>query len=231
MFYETDELGSIKAELCPLDNIECNPYEDGMREKIKEFSPESHVDKWETPMLIIHGNNDYRVSLTQGLSTFTALRLKKVDAKLIYYPLENHWVVSNVTNQVVWLQEIINWFKKYAPPEEEDSSSSESSEIESSSESSKSRSRSSESSESSKSRSSSSDSSESSSKSRSSSSSSSDDSNSNKDDDGTNILTIVLIILAILFLLLLAVFCIFRYRKKIRNDDLEKDVNKADLIM
>ena len=230
MFYETDELWFVKAELCPLDNIECNPYEDGMREKIKEYSPESHVDKWETPMLIIHGNNDYRVSLTQGLSTFTALRLKNVDAKLIYYPLENHWVVSNVTNQVVWLQEIINWFKKYAPPEEEDSSSSESSEIESSSESSKSRSRSSESSESSKSRSSSSDSSESS-KSRSSSSSSSDDSNSSKDDDGPNVLTIVLIILAILFLLLLAVFCIFRYRKKIRNDDLEKDVNKADLIM
>jgi len=231
MFYETDELWFVKAELCPLDNIECNPYEDGMREKIKEYSPESYVDKWETPMLIIHGNNDYRVSLTQGLSTFTALRLKNVDAKLIYYPLENHWVVSNVANQVVWLQEIINWFKKYAPPEEEDSSSSESSEIESSSESSKSRSRSSESSESSKSRSSSSDSSESSSKSISSSSSSSDDSNSSNDDDGTNILTIVLIILAILFLLLLAVFCIFRYRKKIRNDDLEKDVNKADLIM
>ena len=237
MFYETDELWFVKAELCPLDNIECNPYEDGMREKIKEYSPESHVDKWETPMLIIHGNNDYRVSLTQGLSTFTALRLKKVDAKLIYYPLENHWVVSNVANQVVWLQEIINWFKKYAPPEEEDSSSSESSEIESSSESSKSRSRSSDSSKSrsssserSKRRSSSSDSSESS-KIRSSSSSDSDDSNSSKDDDGTNILTIVLIILAILFLLLLAVFCIFRYRKKIRNDDLEKDVNKADLIM
>ena len=40
MFYETDELWFVKAELCPLDNIECNPYEDGMREKIKEYSPD-----------------------------------------------------------------------------------------------------------------------------------------------------------------------------------------------
>ncbi len=244
MFYETDETWFVKAELCPLDNIGCNPFDsEGMREQINTYSPENLVDKWETPMLIIHGNNDYRVSLTQGLSTFTALRLKKVDAKLIFYPLENHWVVSNVTNQVVWLQEIITWFKKYAPPEEEDSSSS--SEVESSSDSDSSEIKSSSDSDSSEIESSSdsdsseiessSDSSVSGSESRVSSSSSnsdsSDSSSSSNDKDGTDALIIVLIILAIIFLLLLVVFFIFRYRKKIKNEDIENDIKKTDLIM
>ena len=244
MFYETDETWFVKAELCPLDNIGCNPFDsEGMREQINTYSPENLVDKWETPMLIIHGNNDYRVSLTQGLSTFTALRLKKVDAKLIFYPLENHWVVSNVTNQVVWLQEIITWFKKYAPPEEEDSSSSsevesssdnDSSEIKSSSDSDSSEIESSSDSDSSEIESSS-DSSVSGSESRESSSSSnsdsSDSSSSSNDKDGTDALIIVLIILAIIFLLLLVVFFIFRYRKKIKNEDIENDIKKTDLIM
>ena len=238
MFYETDEIWFVKAELCTLNNIECNPFDsEDTRNNINKYSPENEVKNWKTPMLIIHGNNDYRVSLTQGLSTFTALRLNNVDAKLIYYPLENHWVVSNVDNQVIWLKEIITWFKKYAPPEEEDSSSesfkSDSSEsfVSNSSESFGSDSEISDSSKS-KSDSSKSKSVSSSHSSSSSSSSSSNPSSSDSDGGGIGILEIILIILGIIFVVLLVVFIVFKIKSKhIKNDQLEKDVKKADLIM
>ena len=49
------------------------------------------VDKWETPTLVIHGGRDYRIPVTEGLSTFTALQRKGIPSKLLYFPLETHW--------------------------------------------------------------------------------------------------------------------------------------------
>ena len=112
-FYSTDDLYFEKSELCPEGNIDCNPF-DGKeaRELFEKYSPEKYVKNWKTPMLVIHGGRDYRVQLTEALSTFTSLQLMKIDSKFLYFPLENHWVL-NPSNSVKWLEEVLDWFGKY----------------------------------------------------------------------------------------------------------------------
>ena len=87
-FYSTDDLYFEKSELCPEGNIDCNPF-DGKeaRELFEKYSPEKYVKNWKTPMLVIHGGRDYRVQLTEALSTFTSLQLMKIDSKFLYFPL------------------------------------------------------------------------------------------------------------------------------------------------
>ena len=68
------------------------PYDSkSIRYGFEKFSPERFVNNWKTPMLVIHGGNDYRVPITEGISTFTALQLKGVESKLLYFPMENPW--------------------------------------------------------------------------------------------------------------------------------------------
>ena len=112
-FYSTDELWFQKAEFCPADKIGCNPF-DGkeIRDGYENNSPERFVKNWKTPMLVIHGGMDYRVPLTEALSTFTALQLQKIESKFLYFPMENHWVLKP-ENSVKWYQEVLGWVDKY----------------------------------------------------------------------------------------------------------------------
>ena len=112
-FYGTDELWYEMTEYCPKNNTGCKPYDSkSTREGFDKFSPEKFVNNWKTPMLVIHGGNDYRVPLTEGLCTFTGLQLKEIESKFLYFPQENHWVL-NPPNQVKWYEEVLNWFDKY----------------------------------------------------------------------------------------------------------------------
>ena len=63
-------------------------------------------------MLVIHGGKDYRVPLTEALIIITALQLKGVSSKFLFFPMENHWVL-NPPNQVKWYEEVLNWFDKH----------------------------------------------------------------------------------------------------------------------
>ena len=112
-FYSTDELWFQKAEFCPKEKIGCNPF-DGkeIREGYEKNSPERFVKNWKTPMLVIHGGMDYRVPLTEALSTFTSLQLQKIESKLLYFPEENHWVLKP-ENSVKWYTEVIAWLDKF----------------------------------------------------------------------------------------------------------------------
>ncbi len=71
-------------------------------------NPVAHVDKWKTPMLIVHGALDYRVPLTQGLAAFTAAQRRGIKSKLLVFPDENHWVLSP-HNSVQWHEEVLGW--------------------------------------------------------------------------------------------------------------------------
>ena len=57
-------------------------------------SPHLFVDKWDTPILVIHGEKDYRILASQGMAAFNAAKLRGVPAKLLIYPDENHWVLK-----------------------------------------------------------------------------------------------------------------------------------------
>ena len=107
--YDTDELWYQKSDYCPRDKIGCNPFDSPeIRKGFEKFSPEKFVQNWSTPTLVIHGGKDYRVQLTEGLSTFTALQLKKIKSRLLYFPMENHWVLK-AENSIKWYEEVFRW--------------------------------------------------------------------------------------------------------------------------
>ncbi len=73
-----------------------------------EFNPINFVDKWDTPMMIIQGGKDYRVPIGQGLEAFQAAQLQGIKSRLLYFPEENHWVLS-AQNSLVWQREFYKW--------------------------------------------------------------------------------------------------------------------------
>jgi dipeptidyl aminopeptidase/acylaminoacyl peptidase len=81
-------------------------------EEYRRFSPSQFVENWSTPMLVIHGGRDYRVPETEGFATFTALRRRGIEARLLYYPGENHWVLRPQGAQV-WHQEVLGWMERW----------------------------------------------------------------------------------------------------------------------
>lgn len=75
-------------------------------------SPHRFVDKWDTPILVIHGGKDYRIASTQGMSAFNAAILRGVPAKFLYFPDENHWVLKP-QNGILWQRVFKSWLDKY----------------------------------------------------------------------------------------------------------------------
>ncbi len=75
-------------------------------------SPHKFVDKWDTPILIITGEYDFRIPYTQSLQAFTAARLKGVDARLVEFENEAHQVFKP-QNSIVWNREFFGWLDKY----------------------------------------------------------------------------------------------------------------------
>jgi len=75
------------------------------------FNPIEHVEKWNTPILIIQGGKDYRVPIGQGLEAFQAAQLQGIKSKLLYFPEENHWVLD-YQNSLVWQREFYKWLKE-----------------------------------------------------------------------------------------------------------------------
>jgi len=76
-----------------------------------EFSPVTHVNNWDTPILIIQGGKDYRVPIGQGLEAFNAAQLKGIKSRLLYFPNENHWVLQS-QNSLIWQREFYRWLKE-----------------------------------------------------------------------------------------------------------------------
>ena len=113
MFYATEEIWFPKEEFCDKQHKGCNPWEgEEIRKGFEIYSNERYVKNWHTPMIIIHGGIDYRVQLTEGLSTFTALQLKGIPSEFLYLPQENHWVLK-AENQIKWFDEVYKFFDKY----------------------------------------------------------------------------------------------------------------------
>jgi dipeptidyl aminopeptidase/acylaminoacyl peptidase len=76
------------------------------------FSPHKYVQNWDTPILIIQGELDFRVPPEQGLAAFNAAVLNDVPAKLLYFPEENHWVLQP-QNGILWQRVFFDWLDKW----------------------------------------------------------------------------------------------------------------------
>ena len=75
-------------------------------------SPHLFVDKWDTPILCIHGEKDYRILANQGMAAFDAAKMRGVEAQLLIFPDENHWVLKP-QNGILWQRTFFNWLDKW----------------------------------------------------------------------------------------------------------------------
>ncbi|MBL8722504.1 MAG: S9 family peptidase [Planctomycetes bacterium] len=90
-------------------------------ELYRRFSPHRYVANWRTPLLVIHGERDYRVPYDQGLQAFTAAQLQGVPSRLLTFPDEGHWVLQP-QNGVLWQREYFAWLDRFCRPAADPSS-------------------------------------------------------------------------------------------------------------
>ncbi|WP_203322641.1 alpha/beta hydrolase family protein [Pseudoxanthomonas beigongshangi] len=78
----------------------------------EKFNPVNHVKDWKVPMLVVHGQLDYRIPVEQGLAAFTALQRQGIKSQFLYFPDENHWVLKP-QNSVQWHDTVNAWLKQH----------------------------------------------------------------------------------------------------------------------
>jgi len=81
-------------------------------EKVDRQSAHRYAGSFKTPTIVLHGEKDYRVPVTQGLAYYNTLRQKGVATRLVYFPDENHWILKP-QNSLVWHREVFEWLEKY----------------------------------------------------------------------------------------------------------------------
>jgi dipeptidyl aminopeptidase/acylaminoacyl peptidase len=107
-YYETDEMWFVNWDLGgpPWDKS------NKVAQKSYATSPNKFVDKWNTPILVIHGGHDYRIADTQGMMAFDAAILRNVPAEFLYFPDESHWVLKP-QNGILWQRTFFSWLDKW----------------------------------------------------------------------------------------------------------------------
>jgi len=81
-------------------------------DRVNKWSPLANAAGIETPTLVIHGALDYRVPVGQGLELYGLLKAKGVEARLVHYPDENHWILRPA-NSLHWYREVVAWLDRY----------------------------------------------------------------------------------------------------------------------
>ena len=81
-------------------------------------SPHRFVDKWDTPILVTHGEYDFRILASQGMMAFNAAKLRGIPAEMLIFPDENHWILKP-QNSVLWQRVFFRWLDRWLMPEGE----------------------------------------------------------------------------------------------------------------
>ena len=82
------------------------------RELYRKFSPHLFADKFKTPTLVVHGQNDYRLDVSEGFQLFTTLQRLKIPSKFLYFPDEGHWVLKP-QNSRLWYKTVNDWVDQW----------------------------------------------------------------------------------------------------------------------
>ncbi len=107
-YLETEEMWFVNWDLG-------GPYWDksnAVAQRSYANSPHLFVDKWDAPILVIHGEKDYRILASQGMAAFNAAVLRGVPAQLLIFPEENHWVLKP-QNGILWQRVFKQWLDKW----------------------------------------------------------------------------------------------------------------------
>lgn len=78
----------------------------------EKFSPHNYVENFKTPMLVIHGQLDYRLDVSEGIQMFTALQRMGVKSRFLYFPDEGHWVLKPQNSQL-WYKTVLEWLETF----------------------------------------------------------------------------------------------------------------------
>ncbi len=109
MYTDTEEVFFSNWEY---DDAYWNKDRTARAAKTYENSPHKFVDKWDTPILCIHGEKDYRIVYNQGMGAFNAARLRGIPAELLIFPDENHWVLKP-QNGILWQRTFFDFLNKW----------------------------------------------------------------------------------------------------------------------
>jgi dipeptidyl aminopeptidase/acylaminoacyl peptidase len=104
MFGATEELWF------PLWELKGTPWDNPAL--YQKWSPSSFVKNFKTPLLVVHGELDYRVPVAQGFELYTALQLMNVPSKFLYFPDEGHWVLKPQNSQL-WHKTVLDWIDQW----------------------------------------------------------------------------------------------------------------------
>ncbi|HEX9633088.1 MAG TPA: S9 family peptidase [Gemmatimonadales bacterium] len=104
--------GATEEIFFPTFDLEGAYWDQPTPKSYEAFSPHKFVQHWDTPMLVIHGERDFRVPVTEGMQAFTALQLKGIESRLLYFPGENHWVLQP-QNSVLWHRVFYDWLARF----------------------------------------------------------------------------------------------------------------------
>ena len=109
MYTDTEEVFFSNWEY---DDAYWNKDQTANATRTYEYSPHKFVDQWDTPILCIHGEKDYRIVYNQGMGAFNAARLRGIPAELLIFPDENHWVLKP-QNGILWQRTFFNWLDRW----------------------------------------------------------------------------------------------------------------------
>ena len=87
-------------------------------------SPHKFVDNWDTPILVTHGEYDFRILSSQGEMAFNAARLRGVPAEMLIFPDENHWILKP-QNAIMWQRVFFRWLDRWLKPTAAESAEAE----------------------------------------------------------------------------------------------------------
>jgi len=107
-YLETEEMWFVNWDLG-------GPYWDKSNQTAQKSyanSPHRFVDKWDTPILVIHSELDYRIVASQGMAAFNAAQLRGIPSEYLYFPDENHWVLQP-QNGILWQRVFYNWLDRW----------------------------------------------------------------------------------------------------------------------
>lgn len=107
MYGSTEELFFVNWDLG-------GPYwkSEEIAAKYQAFSPHRFVRNWKTPLLVIHGEKDFRVPVTQGMEAFTVAQTQRIPSRFLYFPEEGHWVLKP-QNSVLWQRVFFQWLEEH----------------------------------------------------------------------------------------------------------------------
>lgn len=107
-YLETEEMWFVHHDIGAPWDVNNNE----IVKKSYEYSPSNYVDKWDTPILVIHGAKDYRLQASHGMQAFNAAKIRGIPAKLLIFPDENHWCLKP-QNSLLWDRVFYDWLAKY----------------------------------------------------------------------------------------------------------------------